>query len=100
VVDDEGDFWADHDEDCHGMIDTEEMRREFPEGFSYPCCGQDGTAAGCTRGMHRAADDKRWRDEVELYSETENQEVEKSEDEDKTTEDEGVADGEKGRRKE
>ena len=27
------DFWTDHDEDCHGEIDTEEMREEYPEGF-------------------------------------------------------------------
>ncbi|CAL8583818.1 hypothetical protein XPA_009435 [Xanthoria parietina] len=30
--------WVDHDEDCHGTIDSEEMRREFPEAFIYPCC--------------------------------------------------------------
>lgn len=29
-VDVYGDFWADHDEDCHGEIDTEEMRKDYP----------------------------------------------------------------------
>ncbi|KAK7756636.1 hypothetical protein SLS62_001473 [Diatrype stigma] len=58
-VDDDNDFWADHDEDCHGTIDTDEMREEFPEGFFWNCCDKPGTAEGCTRGRHRAADD--WR---------------------------------------
>ena len=60
-VDDENDFWADHDEDCHGTIDTPEMREEYPEGFFWNCCDKPGTAEGCTRGRHRAADDTRAR---------------------------------------
>ncbi|KAF3810316.1 hypothetical protein GCG54_00000360 [Colletotrichum gloeosporioides] len=53
-VDDEGDFWADHDEDCHGKIDTDEMREAFPDGFRWDCCGQTGDAEGCHRGSHRS----------------------------------------------
>ncbi|KJZ77596.1 hypothetical protein HIM_02773 [Hirsutella minnesotensis 3608] len=53
-VDDESDFWADHDEMCHGTIDTEEMRKEYPEGFIWTCCGEDGTSDGCLRAMHEA----------------------------------------------
>ncbi|KAI0181839.1 hypothetical protein GGR52DRAFT_526508 [Hypoxylon sp. FL1284] len=54
-VDDEGDFWADHDENCHGVIDTEGMREDYPEGFIWDCCGEDGTTDGCARGYHTTA---------------------------------------------
>ncbi|KAL2278693.1 hypothetical protein FJTKL_14252 [Diaporthe vaccinii] len=57
-VDDE-DFWADHDEDCGGEIDTEEMREEYPEGFTWNYCDQVGTAPGCTKGHHYAIEGKR-----------------------------------------
>lgn len=55
-VDVYGDFWADHDEDCHGEIDTAEMREEFPDGFIWEgCCGQRGSAKGCEVSEHVAA---------------------------------------------
>jgi hypothetical protein len=53
-VDDSGDFWADHDEDCHGEIDTPEMREECPDGFKWSCCSKLGGAKGCTKGKHQA----------------------------------------------
>ncbi|KAI0454731.1 hypothetical protein F5B21DRAFT_473958 [Xylaria acuta] len=53
-VDDDGDFWADHDEDCHGPIDTDENRVQYPEGFVWSCCGKVGYRGGCTRGRHDA----------------------------------------------
>ncbi|KAI0436694.1 hypothetical protein F4803DRAFT_566649 [Xylaria telfairii] len=53
-VDYEGDAWADHDEDCHGTIDTDENRLEYPEGFRWSCCGKVGYRSGCTRGRHDA----------------------------------------------
>lgn len=28
----EGDSWADHDEDCHGTINSNALRREYPDG--------------------------------------------------------------------
>mmetsp|Transcript_25238 Transcript_25238/g.49153 ORF Transcript_25238/g.49153 Transcript_25238/m.49153 type:complete len:198 (-) Transcript_25238:664-1257(-) len=40
--------WDDWDEDCHGQIDTKTHRREYPEGFRWSCCNDDGTAEGCT----------------------------------------------------
>lgn len=51
-VDYDGDAWADHDEDWHGTIDSEEMRREFPEGFIYPCCDKNGESEGCKTSRH------------------------------------------------
>ena len=47
-VDWDGDFWADHDEDCHGRIDTNAMRREYPGGFVWDCCGAHGDEKGCS----------------------------------------------------
>ncbi|KAF2111595.1 hypothetical protein BDV96DRAFT_623661 [Lophiotrema nucula] len=49
----DGDFWADPDEDCHGTIDTDDMREEFPEGFVWNCCDAEGDARGCQTGEHR-----------------------------------------------
>ncbi len=46
------DMFVDHDEDCHGTIDSAEMREEFPENFKYTCCDQDGLSEGCKTGRH------------------------------------------------
>lgn len=46
------DMFVDHDEDCHGIIDSAEMREEFPESFVYTCCDQVGTSDGCHTGRH------------------------------------------------
>ncbi|RKL46078.1 hypothetical protein BFJ72_g2987 [Fusarium proliferatum] len=54
IVDDTEDFWADHDEDCHGEIDTPEMREEMPDGFRWTCCDKLGGRKGCTKGTHQA----------------------------------------------
>ncbi|KAF5607006.1 uncharacterized protein FSUBG_5464 [Fusarium subglutinans] len=54
IVDDTEDFWADHDEDCHGEIDTPEMREEMPDGFRWMCCDKLGGRKGCTKGKHQA----------------------------------------------
>ena len=56
-VDYEGDFWADHDEDCHGKIDTNSMRREYPEGFKWTCCEKTGDESGCTLGKGSTIDE-------------------------------------------
>ncbi|WXC41099.1 hypothetical protein QX201_000915 [Fusarium graminearum] len=53
-VDDSEDFWADHDENCHGEIDTPEMREEVPDGFRWSCCSKLGGTGGCTKGKHQA----------------------------------------------
>lgn len=53
-VDYDADIWADHDENCHGTIDTESMREENPEGFVWNCCDKPGDEAGCYRGRHEA----------------------------------------------
>lgn len=60
-VDWDGDFWADHDERCHGTIDTPEMRKEYPEGFVWSCCDEPGDADGCKTSRHRPNRAKRVR---------------------------------------
>lgn len=45
-------MFVDHDENCHGTIDSSEMREEFPENFFYNCCDQDGLSKGCKTGRH------------------------------------------------
>ncbi|KAK7223970.1 hypothetical protein V2G26_011973 [Clonostachys chloroleuca] len=37
-VDDDNDFWADHDENIHGTIDSDWARKEYPGGFIWSCC--------------------------------------------------------------
>ncbi|KAF2251766.1 hypothetical protein BU26DRAFT_422577 [Trematosphaeria pertusa] len=60
-VDYDADIWADHDENCHGTIDTDDMREEIPEGFVWGCCEQLGTAKGCRKSVHRPDRAKRVR---------------------------------------
>ncbi|KAJ5025211.1 hypothetical protein J3E72DRAFT_386423 [Bipolaris maydis] len=57
----ENDFWADHDEDCHGIIDTPEMREDYPEGFMWTCCNKLGDAPGCKQTRHHPNRAKRVR---------------------------------------
>ncbi|TRX88312.1 hypothetical protein FHL15_010816 [Xylaria flabelliformis] len=60
-VDYESDIWADHDENCHGPIDTDENRFQHPEGFVWDCCDKLGHRSGCTRGRHNALSGSRGR---------------------------------------
>ncbi|KAK3935500.1 hypothetical protein QBC46DRAFT_358212 [Diplogelasinospora grovesii] len=54
----DADIWADHDEDCHGTIDSDEMREEYPEGFTWTCCEKIGTKRGCKLGFHQSNPEK------------------------------------------
>ncbi|KZV65682.1 hypothetical protein PENSPDRAFT_689669 [Peniophora sp. CONT] len=45
--------WADWDEDVHGPMDTDEHREEWPENFTWTCCGRAGDdESGCEEGPH------------------------------------------------
>ncbi|KAL0945387.1 hypothetical protein HGRIS_000881 [Hohenbuehelia grisea] len=44
--------FADHDEACHGPMDTEQNRLDFPENFLWTCCDDDGNSEGCVQGFH------------------------------------------------
>lgn len=37
-VDDDSYVWADHDESCHGTIDSDFCRKEYPAEFTWTCC--------------------------------------------------------------
>lgn len=51
--DDEGDFWADHDENIHGIIDSDELRNEYPDGYKWDCCNRLGdTKETCQVSWH------------------------------------------------
>ncbi len=47
----ESEVWDDWDEDCHGRILDQED--EFPEGFIWRCCEENGIHEGCELGRHR-----------------------------------------------
>lgn len=57
-VNDEEDFWADHDEDCHGIIDSTDSKISYPEGFKWDCCDQPGDAEVCRIGASHGDDRK------------------------------------------
>ena len=46
------DFWADHDEDCHGIEEDLADEPEFAGGFIWSCCEQRGDADGCRAREH------------------------------------------------
>ncbi|KAJ9302646.1 hypothetical protein DTO271G3_20 [Paecilomyces variotii] len=50
------DLFVDHDEDCHGTIDSSEMREAFPEKYIYPCRDRTGVEEPCTVDWHRESD--------------------------------------------
>jgi len=45
--------WDDWREDLYGEMDTEENRKEYPDGFEWTCCGESGEKAECEIGRHR-----------------------------------------------
>ncbi|CAI6340737.1 unnamed protein product [Periconia digitata] len=58
----EAEFWADHDEDCHGVIDSDELRKEYPEGYTWSCYEQRGDVGEfCEHGPHEPTIAKRAR---------------------------------------
>ncbi|CAI7614802.1 unnamed protein product [Penicillium pancosmium] len=50
------DFFDDHDETIHGIIDTDEMRKEYPEGFIYECGDHNGEEEPCIKDWHEPTD--------------------------------------------
>ncbi|KAJ5094218.1 hypothetical protein N7456_010079 [Penicillium angulare] len=44
--------FVDHDENCHGIIDSEEMREDFPENFYFVCCERRFNEKGCVTDWH------------------------------------------------
>ena len=50
--DDDMNFWADHDEDCHGIKKDLADEPEYAGGFIWSCCDQRGNAVGCEAREH------------------------------------------------
>ncbi|KAI0749516.1 hypothetical protein C8Q80DRAFT_1072529, partial [Daedaleopsis nitida] len=44
--------FVDWDENCHGPMDTEENRQQWPENFTWTCCEGSGIAEGCEIAGH------------------------------------------------
>ncbi|OIW29741.1 hypothetical protein CONLIGDRAFT_343303 [Coniochaeta ligniaria NRRL 30616] len=60
AVDYESEVWDDWDEPGHGIIDSEESRKNWPDGFKWDCCGETGEGkAGCQYSRHEAMAAKR-----------------------------------------
>lgn len=81
-VDYEAHVWADHDERCHGTIDSKEMREGNPEGFTWDCCNKPGDEAGCKLRKHEADPDKSRREAVAEPSDTDADELDEEDSED------------------
>ena len=54
-VDYDADFWADHDEDCHGPMDSFGDDPDFAEGYVWSCYENNGDDEGCKSTKHKAA---------------------------------------------
>ncbi|KAE9971643.1 hypothetical protein BLS_005826 [Venturia inaequalis] len=53
-IDDDASVWDDWEDRRDGIQDSEESRKEHPEGFSWDCCQRHGDGGfGCKRGPHR-----------------------------------------------
>ncbi|KAJ3521682.1 hypothetical protein NM208_g13182 [Fusarium decemcellulare] len=74
--------WADHDERCHGTIDSDEMREAYPDGFIWNCCDELGDTTGCTLGRHESHPDKSKKGTGEEPSESESDDDDDDDDED------------------
>ncbi|KAF3937414.1 hypothetical protein ABW19_dt0207566 [Dactylella cylindrospora] len=48
------DLFEDHDEQIHGVIDSDEMFASFPENFVMTCCEEHGDSKGCEVGKHES----------------------------------------------
>jgi hypothetical protein len=47
-------FWADHDENCHGTCESFEDDPEAQGGFTWSCCETTGDNEGCKITKHKA----------------------------------------------
>ncbi|KAK0648528.1 hypothetical protein B0T16DRAFT_491305 [Cercophora newfieldiana] len=108
----DSDFWADHDEDCHGTIDSDFCRKAYPGGFVWDCCDAHGDEeGGCRMSRHEADPDKNKRrglgdaasecsyNSDQFHEESEDDEGEEDEENSKDDEDGEESEEEDGRAK-
>jgi hypothetical protein len=53
TLDGMSDFWADHDERCHGICSSFIDDPDYVEGFMWSCCENAMDERGCKRGAHK-----------------------------------------------
>ena len=55
AVDEESDFWADHDPECHGdPYDSSLMNDpDYADGYFMECCNKAPTEPGCVVARHK-----------------------------------------------
>lgn len=54
-LDYESEFWADHDERCHGPMKSFFDDPGYADGFIWDCCQESGSNEGCKFTKHKAA---------------------------------------------
>lgn len=53
---DDDDFWADHDDDCHGDPYSDLMDDStYEDGYKWSCCDRLGGEEGCKQTKHKTA---------------------------------------------
>ncbi|TVY39472.1 hypothetical protein LOCC1_G005421 [Lachnellula occidentalis] len=54
---DDDDFWADHDDDCHGDPYSSDLMNDstYEDGYKWTCCDQLGSNEGCKQTKHSTA---------------------------------------------
>ncbi|TVY90598.1 hypothetical protein LAWI1_G003830 [Lachnellula willkommii] len=51
------DFWADHDDDCHGDPYSDDLMNDstYEDGYKWTCCDRLGGEDGCKQTKHKTA---------------------------------------------
>jgi hypothetical protein len=52
---DDDDFWADHDDDCHGDRFQLMDEPDYVDGYKWTCCDRVGSEEGCMKTKHKTA---------------------------------------------
>lgn len=54
----DSDYWADYDDDAGGPRDSEYSRKEYPDGWAWTCCDEQGSHRGCKLSRHESAPER------------------------------------------
>lgn len=52
MIDDEGEYWADWDDECYGYPENLIDDPEHADGFMWSCCAGQLNSEGCVKGRH------------------------------------------------
>jgi len=52
---DDDDFWADHDDDCHGDRFDLMDEPDYADGYKWTCCDKLSGEDGCKQTKHKTA---------------------------------------------